>query len=299
MAKHYSPMLPSLPNKIFLITIFFLLLSYPTFARPQKHFFPLPANTNKRDTNGEDGGVEKKNEKRQRVNPKPYQLFLNDTYIMAHNLVTKKNSSIHTLLLRGVGGGESLWTFAGHGQSDEEGGEGTACFIVKNGNERSTLINILKLYACHWVVDGGGKKKSGKKWNWKERKAEGSCITEHFCCCSALLLLLDYKAFMISGETVRGKEIGEVCWWDWGVLETCKALGVSYSTNLIVVLKWQKMFHDVHRLIERKFVELFHKPFPKISENKLSIDTCRWEWKALSNIFAPNALETNSQIVLR
>lgn len=39
MAKHYSPMLPSLPNKIFLITFFFLLLSYPTFARPQKHFF--------------------------------------------------------------------------------------------------------------------------------------------------------------------------------------------------------------------------------------------------------------------
>lgn len=26
----------------------------------------------------------------------------------------------------------------------------------ENGNERSTLINILKLYACHCVVDVGG-----------------------------------------------------------------------------------------------------------------------------------------------
>lgn len=51
------------------------------------------------------------------------------------------------------------------------GGENGRNWWFMNGNERSTLINILKLYACHWIV--------GRKWQKGWIKSDyGSVETE-------------------------------------------------------------------------------------------------------------------------
>lgn len=184
MAKHYSPMLPSLPNKIFLITFFFLLLSYPTFARPQKHFF-FSASKHKQERYEWRGwwGWKKKNEKRQRVNPKPYQLFLNDTYIMAHNLVTKKKQQHTYAAAEGRGWRRKFMNVCGS-WTKWRGRRRRNCLLYCKKRKRKKYFNkhikiVCLSLSCWW----GWKEEEEKKM--KLKRAEGRGIMHNW----AFLLL--------------------------------------------------------------------------------------------------------------
>lgn len=120
--------------RLFRNSFFFLL-------HPQKHF---SSNTNTKRYDGSGGGV----------NLKPYQPIIFKWHI--HNGSQSSNGKKAHI---------SSWVAKVYerlrGSCVECGMDGWRVLHCEDGNERSTLINILKLYACHWVVDARVERRKG------------------------------------------------------------------------------------------------------------------------------------------